>query len=87
MSSKRLELILEALPTGDRGQLTEYLRARGFEPLPMTVGVLLSDDLDRLRSLWPTLVGTEEDELEVPEGLKRFVRAVRIVKPRSLHGS
>jgi hypothetical protein len=87
VSSKRLELILEALPNADREQLTEYLRARGFEPLPMTVGVLLSDDLEQLRSLWPTLVGAEQDTLEIPEGLKRFVRAVRIVKPRSFHGS
>jgi hypothetical protein len=80
-----MELILEALPHADRAQLTESLRARGFDPLPMAVGVLLSDDLERFRSLWPTLVGTEQGELEVPDALKHAVRAVRVVKPRSFH--
>ena len=80
-----MELIFETRPNADRAQVTEYLRGRGFDPLPMIAGVLLSDDLARLRSLWPTLVGTEQGELDVPDALKHAVRAVRVMKPRSFH--
>jgi hypothetical protein len=82
-----LELVLETLPDADRDQLEKLLRARGFDPLPMKVGVLLSSELDALRKLLPGLAGTEVGELPVPEELRHAVRSVRIFKPRSLHAT
>lgn len=83
----RLELIVEALPGADRDQLSAYLRSQGFDPVPMKVGVLLSDDIERLQKLLPTLSGTEQGEIAIPEALTHAVRSIRISKPRSLHSS
>jgi ribosomal 50S subunit-associated protein YjgA (DUF615 family) len=80
-----LELVLETLPGADRDLLHELLRAKGFDPLPMKVGLLLSGELEALGKLLPGLVGTETGELPIPEELKNAVRSIRIFKPRSLH--
>ena len=83
MTANHLELILEILPGADRDKLQSDLRAQGFDPLPMKIGILLAGDLDALRKVVPTLSGV--DEVTVPDNLKHVVRAIHVVKPRRLH--
>jgi hypothetical protein len=87
VSVTHLELLLETLPGADRNQLSDRLRAKGFDPLPMKAGLLLSAELGTLRKLLPMLTAAETGELAVPEDLKHAVASIRIFKPRSLHSS
>jgi hypothetical protein len=85
MTQEHVELILEELPGIDRERFHERLRARGFEPLPMKVGVLVAGTVGALRALVPTLSGTQTDEVSIPSDLQDAVRSIRVVKPKSLH--
>ena len=80
-----IELLLETLPGADRHWLQQYLSSRGFDPLPMKVGFLLSAELEAVAKLLPGLTGTETGELPIPAELKDTVRSIRLFKPRSLH--
>ncbi len=85
MSAAYLELLLETRPGADRNELSDRLRAKGLDPLPMQAGLLLSAELGTLRKLLPKLTGTETGELAVPEELRHAVGSIRVFKPRSLH--
>jgi ribosomal 50S subunit-associated protein YjgA (DUF615 family) len=85
MSETHLELILETLPGIDREQLRKRLLARGFEALPMKVGVLLAGDVSALEKLLPTIRAAAAGELPVPDELRDLVRSIHVVTPRSLH--
>jgi len=80
-----IELLLETLPGVDRDQLQAFLRAQGFEPLPMKAGLLLSAELEDLQQLLPGLNSITADTVPIPEALATMVQAVRIFRPRSLH--
>jgi hypothetical protein len=82
-----VELLLETLPGANRDRLQEYLRAQGFDPLPMKAGFLLGAELEALGKLLPGFTGTETDELPIPVELKDTVRSIRRFKPRSLHAT
>ena len=85
MSGTHVELILETLPGADREQLRKRLLARGFESLPMKVGVLLAGDVSALEKLLPTIRGAAAGDLPVPDELRDLVRVIHVVTPRSLH--
>jgi hypothetical protein len=80
-----VELLFETPPGADRDHLQRYLRARGFDPLPMKAGFMLGADVGDLGKLLPGLTGAETDELPVPTELKDSVRSIRRFKPRSPH--
>ena len=84
MNEKYIELIVEADAGVDRERLQERLSHEGIEALPMKVGMLLAGKISALRSAIPSLTGEETDEIPIPENLNDAVKAIRIVKPRSL---
>lgn len=87
VNAVHLELILQVRPGVDCDRLGDRLRAQGFDPQPMRVGILLSAELSALRKLLPTLTGTEAVEIAVPEELKDFVLSIQVFKPRSFRSS
>lgn len=80
-----LEVLLEIESGADIDRVLRYLRGKGFDPLPMKAGVLLSADIAALRNLLPGIAGTEAGELPIPADLKGIVRSIRLFKPRSMH--
>ena len=78
-----VELLLETLPGANRDRLQEYLRAQGFDPLPMKAGFLLGAELEALGKLLPGLTGTETGELPIPAEMKDTVRSIRETNQRS----
>jgi hypothetical protein len=84
MNEKYMELIIEADAGVDRERLQDRLSHEGIEALPMKVGMLLAGKISALRAAIPSLTGEETDEIPVPENLNDAVKAIRIVKPRSL---
>ncbi len=82
-----VELLLETLPGADRDRLQDLLRARGFDPLSMKAGFLLSTELEAVRALLPGIVGTETGDLPIPEEMKTMVYSICFFKPRSFHST
>jgi hypothetical protein len=80
-----IELLLKIRAGADHDGLLALLRARGFDPLPMTAGVLLASERDALRALLPGLTGSETGELPIPGELRSAVESIRVFKPRSFH--
>jgi hypothetical protein len=85
MAAKHIELIVETYTGVDAKHLQERLHHGGIETMPMKVGLLLAGEVSSLRAAIPSLTGEEQDDITVPEYLKDAVKAIRIVKPRSLH--
>jgi hypothetical protein len=82
--AKHVELIAEVHGGVDVEHLRQRLHHEGVQTLPMKVGLLVSGRVAALRAIIPSLTGEEQAELQVPEHLKDAVRAIRLVKPRSL---
>jgi hypothetical protein len=76
-----LELIVETEPN-NRDRAMSYFRGYGFDPLPMVVGFLLNDRLERFKTIWPSLTGTESGELTLPAPLASMVRSIHVAKAR-----
>ena len=85
VSPTYVELILETAPGADRDRLQDDLRARGFDPLPAKVGLVLSGEVSKMRELFPALEGSETGDVTIPDALKHAVRSVRIFGPRTFH--
>jgi len=81
----RLELIAELHPGTDREALKERLVKAGVDAMPMKAGLLLAGEVSVLRAVIPGMSGDEQGPLEVPENLKDVVKAIHVVKPRSLY--
>jgi hypothetical protein len=83
MTSSYLEIILEASPGVDPGDLCDVLRKRGVEAHQMKVGVLVAGDIEHLRTILPGLTGIDQPEVPVPDELKGMVQTIYPVKPRT----
>ena len=84
MTEKHLELILETQPGVDKERLQKRLSQKGVETFTMSVGVLLAGQASALCTVISSLAGQESGEVQVPDNLKADVKAIHIVKPRSL---
>ena len=84
MSEKFIELIIEVRPGRGAERLLKRLRAKGLNPSPMKVGLLLAGTVSVLRKAIPSLTGDEVDGLAVPDDWGDEVQAIHVVKPRSL---
>jgi hypothetical protein len=84
MSSQHLELIAEAHADANVDELRQRLSHQGVQTLPMKVGFLLSGAPSALRAIVPELTGQEQGAVEVPQHLRDVVKAIYVVRPRSL---
>jgi hypothetical protein len=85
MSTKRLELIVEAQAGIDSATLRKRLSHKGVETMAMKVGCLVAGETSALQIVIPSLTGDEQGGLEVPDHLKDIIKAIHVAKPRSLY--
>ncbi|HEX6027351.1 MAG TPA: hypothetical protein VFZ00_35450 [Solirubrobacter sp.] len=69
----RRELIVELRPGGDAGAVADWLRQRGLDVLPMTVGLLASGEEESVRSAQ-----------SVADELRAHVKSASIAGPKRL---
>lgn len=69
----RRELIVELHPGADAGAVADWLRQRGLEVLPMTVGLLASGEEEAIQSA-----------VAVADELRAHVKSASVVGPKRL---
>jgi hypothetical protein len=78
------EVVVQLRPGGAPERVTDWLRRRKLDVLPLIVGVLATGDAAAVRAAF----GAEpEGELPVPEELRADVELVSVVPPKQLHTS